>query len=184
VWPLCGLAIVPLLVLGLLAVGLAGYLRLGSDARVLRDSVAKATAAELSRKVELSVGWFTLWLVRAGLSLADLNPVARAAVDTVGGAEVGVYQLGRQARPLDYGSVLEAADKMMAEHGLYRVVGVAGQAEVVGVYVPTALPRGHTLRVCVLVLDARQLVVVSALANVEPLMELAMRQARLHSARL
>jgi hypothetical protein len=178
-WVLCGLAAVPLLMLGLLAAGVAGCFRLGSDARALRDSAAKATASKLDRNIELSAGWLPLSLVRAGLSLADLDPVARAALETVRGADVGVYELGRQERPLHSGAVLAAADKMMAKHGLDRVVGVASQAEVVGVYVPAAARSGHGLRVCVLVLEARQLVVVSARANVEPLVELAMRQAAL-----
>jgi len=182
-WVLCGLAAVPMLGLGLLAVGLAGCFRLGSDTRALRDSVARSGGAQLSRKVELSAGRLALSLVRTGLSFADLDPVARAAISTVRGAEVGVYELGRQGQPLHCASALEAADEVMAKHGLERVVGVTGHEELVGVYVPTALPQGR-LRVSVLVLDGRHLVVVSARGNVEPLLELAMREARSHCARL
>jgi hypothetical protein len=177
------MAAVPMLSLGLLAVGVAGCFRLGSDARALRDSVAKAGAAQLSRKVELSVGRLTLSLARAGLSFADLDPVARTAINTVQGAEVGVYELGRHELPLHYGGVLEAADKVMAVRGLERVVGVTSHTEVVGVYVPAVLPRGR-LRVCVLVLDGKQLVVASVRGNVEPLLALAMRQAQSRCAKL
>ena len=173
------MAAVPLLMLGLLAVGVTGYFRLGSEARALRDSAARAIAAKLDRKVELSVGRLTFSLVRAGLSLADLDPVARGALETVHSASVGVYQLGRQEQPLRSGTVLAAADKIMAKRGFDRVVGVASQAEVVAIYVPAAAHSGRSLRVCLLVLEARQLVVVSARANVEPLVQLATHQAAL-----
>jgi hypothetical protein len=52
-----------------------------------------------------------------------------------------------------------------------------------GVYVPATLPHGR-VRVSVLVLDDRQLVVVSARGNVEPLLELAMREAQTRCAKL
>jgi len=145
----------------------------------LRDSAAKAITAKLDRKVELSVGGLTLSLVRAGLSLADLDPVAKAALETMRGASVGVYELGRQEGPLHSGAVLAAADKMMAKHGFDRVVGVASQGEVVGIYVPDAARSGRSLRVCLLVVEGRQLVVVSARANVKPLVELAAHHAAL-----
>jgi hypothetical protein len=125
-WVLSGMAAVPVLAIGLLAVGLIGCFRLGSDARALRDSVAEAGAAPLSRKVEFSVGRLAFSLARVGLSFADLHPVAKAAVKTVHGAEVGVYELGGQEGRIHREAVLDAADKMMAKRGLERVVGVTG----------------------------------------------------------
>ncbi|MFO1513363.1 MAG: hypothetical protein U1F83_10695, partial [Verrucomicrobiota bacterium] len=55
--------------------------------------------------------------------------------------------------------------------GWERVVGVLDGEDLVGVYVPGKAISAEQLRCCIVVFDGRQMVLVSARANVEPLLE-------------
>src|SRR5208282_2321347 len=90
---LWGLLAVPLLLLVLLAAVVASCFRLGSDARALRNELIKSSGVEWRQQIALNAGRFTLGAVRAGLSFARLDPGARAAVQSIRAAGVGVYQL-------------------------------------------------------------------------------------------
>ena len=56
-------------------------------------------------------------------------------------------------------------------------------SECVLAYVPVKIPSPRDLRLSVLVLDGDQLVVTSVRVNPEPVLELALREARRHSPR-
>jgi hypothetical protein len=138
--------------------------------------VLKASAAEWSPTIELNVGGGTLGLARAGLAFLDLPAEARAVLSAVRGGEVGVYQLVKGN--LDRAGLLNSADHDMSARGWERVVGVVNARELVAVYLPSDLHSGRDVRLCVMVLDGEDLVVVAARGNLEPLLELARSQSQ------
>ena len=163
----------PFLLVGALALSVLSYLRVGPDAAALRDSVAPTAAKGWHKQVEFGVGWFPLALARTGLRFAPLDPEARLALRAVRGADVAVYQRSSADRSPDRGALLLAADQAMTKRGWDRMVGVVDRDDLVAVYVPRKTSSPRDLRACVLVLEPRQLVVVSGRANLEPLLELA-----------
>jgi len=163
--------------MGLLSLGLTGCFRVSSDAQTLRDSVMKSAGAEWEEKIEFGVGAFTLSLARAGLAFVNLDPEARTVLDAVRGAEIGVYEWHGRRKTLDRSAALSAADRAMGDHGWDRVVGVMDGGEFVAVYVPRKAASARNLKVCVVVLNGREMVVASARSNLEPLMEIAFSHA-------
>jgi len=163
-----GLALLPF---GVIMLAVKTYASVGHDARTVRNTVLKASGAEWSPTIELGVGGGTLGLARLGLAFADLPKEARAVVNAVRGAEVGVYQLAKGS--LDRAGLLNATDRGMSARGWERVVGVLSGRELVAVYLPSDLRSGRDVRLCVMVLDGEELVVVAARGNLEPLLELA-----------
>src|SRR5205823_10414268 len=136
------------LVLALLSVGLTGCFKVSSDAGALRDSVMKSAAAQWDKKIEVGVGAITLNLARAGLACVDLEPEARAALQAVRGAEVGVYKLREGHKELKRAVILSAADKAMTSRGWDRIVGVVNDREFVAIYVRHDARSTRNVRVC------------------------------------
>jgi hypothetical protein len=180
-WFWVGLALLlfPFVALGVIALGAASYLHLSSDTRALRNGLMKASGVEWRQHLGLNLGGLTLGLVRAGLSLAPLDAQARAAVQTVRGVEVGIYELTAGTKPPDCAAMLAVADTVLNARGWERVVGVLDGGELVGVYVPGAAIAARQMKCCVLVFDGRQMVLVSAQADVEPLWECLRHQTDL-----
>jgi hypothetical protein len=173
-----GIVLVLAVVAALLAVYAAtGFVRLSRDTGALRDSLMRSTAVNWNKQVEINVGPLTLGLVRFGLSFIDLDPDGRLALTACRGAEVGVYHLqeGHVCEP--YAAVLSSADQAMSARGWERMVGVLHTRELVAVYVPKKMNSAKEVRVCVLVLNGQDLVVVSARSNLEPLLQLAWKHA-------
>lgn len=168
-----GWALIPVALVGLAAWGLTSYIRLGSDARALRNSVfaeLQAGAVSWHQKVEASVGPVTLWAVRAGLSFIRMPDEARTALAAARGAEVGVYELSRDASESEGGRILGAADKAMTARGWDRIVSVTRDDGCVAVYAPRSASGG--LEACVAVLNGRNLVIAKASGELEPLLKL------------
>jgi hypothetical protein len=182
-WFWVGLALLlfPFVALGVIALGAASYLHLSSDTRALRNGLMKASGVEWRQHLGLNLGSMTLGAVRAGLSLAPLDAQARAALETVRGVEVGIYELTPGTKPPDRAALLAAADTVLNARGWERVVGVLDGEELVSVYVPGAAIAARQVRCCVLVFDGRQMVLVSARANVEPLWECLRNQTDLRA---
>jgi hypothetical protein len=175
---LWGLLITPLLLLALLGVGVASCFRLGSDARAVRDALTQSSGVEWRPQVVLNAGWLTLGAVRAGLSRVRLDPVARAALQSVHAAGVGVYQLPPGTRPPNRAAMLASADAAMTARGWERVVGVVDRRDLVAVYFPKGIAL-ERVKCCVLVFDGKQMVLVSAQGNPMPLAQYALAQPRL-----
>jgi hypothetical protein len=175
-----------LLVVALPLVGITSYLRLSRDARCLRDSVVqsfKGQAVSASKKIELSAGALTFYALRAGLSFAPLPPEAQSALRAARGAEVGVYELGRGSDARDYAAILTRADVAMAARGWERMVGLAREREMLAVYVPEGQSSPSNVRACIAVVQGKELVIVSARSNLDPLLELASAHAGWHEHR-
>jgi hypothetical protein len=161
----------------LLSVGLCGCFRVNSDARALRDSVMKAATGDWEEKIEIGVGAITLNLAQAGLAFVDLGPEVRTALRALRGVEAGVYQHRHQQGTFDRAAVLSAADKVMTARGWDRVVAVVNESELVAAYLPGEARSTRNVRICLVVLNATEMVVASARTNLEPLVELAMSRA-------
>ena len=169
--------VTPLLLLGLLAAGVASCFRLGSDSRALRNGLIKSSGVEWRQRIALNAGHLTLGAVRAGLSFVKLDPGARAAVQSIRSAGVGIYQLASETTPPDRAVMLDAADSAMTARGWERVVGVLDGKDLVAIYVPEKNISVHHLKCCVLVFDGKELVLVSVQGNPEPLVQYAFAQS-------
>jgi hypothetical protein len=175
------LVLIPLVALGGLAVGVASYFHLSSDARALRSELTRARGAEWRQQIGLNIGGVTLGVVRAGLSFVPIDSEARAALRTVRGVEVGIYELASGSKRPDRAAMLGVADGVMSARGWERVVSVLDGEQLVGVYLPAEMTSARRMKCCVMVLDGRQMVVVSARADLEPLMECLRNQTGLHA---
>lgn len=165
---------------GLLVYGLTGYFRLSRDAAILRDTLRQGAGAAYAKKIELNVGRLTCLVARGVVGCFPMPPEARQALRVVRGAEVGVYELSRHESPRPNGNVLATADAAMKRRGWERVVGVVDRHDLVAVYVPTDLTSPQQARACVMVWSGRQMVVVSARGDLQPLLDLASHQLRAH----
>lgn len=150
-----------------------GMFHLGSEATLLRTTLMSSVAGTWDKKIAIRVGGITTALVRGGSRFFNLPPEPRAALDALHGAEVGVYNLQEEPGYVDRGPMLTRADKAMAARGWDRIVGVVQENNLVAVYIPHKKASARNLRCCVAVFSGRDLVVVSARGNVEPLLALA-----------
>ena len=178
---LWGLLATPLLLLVVLAAVVANCFRLGSDTRALRNELIRSSGVEWRQRIALNAGRLTLGAIRAGLSCARLDPGARAALQSVRNAGVGVYQLPSGTPPPDRAAMLAAADTAMTARGWERVVGVIDGQDLVTVYMPGKDVSSHRVKCCVTVFDGSEMVLVSAQANLEPLVEYALNQPGLRA---
>ena len=72
--------------------------------------------------------------------------------------------------------MLAAADSAMTARGWERVVGVMDGKNLVTVYLPEKNVSVHRLKCCVMVFDGKEMVLVSAQGNLEPLLKYALAQ--------
>jgi len=166
-------------------VGIASYFHLSSDTRALRQGLMKASGVEWRQQIGLNIGAFTFGAARAGLAFVPLDPDARAAVAAVRGAEVGIYQMTTDRDRPDGATMLAIADEVMNERGWERTVGVLHEEQLVGVYLPGDSFSARRVKCCIVVFDGRQMILVRANANLEPLLECLRNHtdfsAKLHS---
>jgi hypothetical protein len=174
--PRHGAALTFALLLGLVATGAGGCSGGLSEAQAVQDALVNGLPGEWQTRIQVSVGPALFGLARAGVALADIEPEARTAIRSVRGCKVSIHQfVGDKA---DRAAMLAGADRTMNERGWERVVGVLDRDELVAVYAPSGELTTRRLPLCVMVFDGRELVVVSALGNAEPLAELAFAELR------
>jgi hypothetical protein len=130
----------------------------------------KASNVEWEKQIDLNIGTATLAVVGAGLAFAPLDANARAAVQAVRGVEVGIYEMVPGMKPPDCAAMLAVADSVLTARGWERLVGVLDGEELVSVYVPGKAISARQVKCCALVFDGRQMVVVSAKVDLEPLL--------------
>ena len=164
-----------------LALGVASYFRLSSDTRALRNGLIESSGVDWHQKIALNVGGLTMGVARRGLSLVHLDERARAALQTVRGVEVGIYELSAAEEAPDRDAMLVAADAAMRARGWERVVGVMAENELVAVYVPEKDTTIQRLNCCVMVFDGRQMVLASARTNPQPLVQCLLNQPALRA---
>ena len=173
------LLLIPLVALGTIALGVASYFRMSSDTRAMRDGVMKASGVEWRQNIGLNIGGGTFCIVRAGLSFVPLEPELQAAIKAARGVEVGIYERASGTKPPDGAAILAVADKVLSARGWERVVGVLGDENLVSVFIPAGAVLAGKVKCCVLVFDGRQMVMVSARVNAEPLLECLRNQSGL-----
>jgi hypothetical protein len=166
----------PLLFFLALAAGVASFFHLGSDVRALRNGLMKSSGVEWRQKIAVNANYLTLGAVRAGLSCVKLDPGAHAALQSVRSAGVGIYRLTPGTPLPDRAAMLAAADSAMTARGWQRVVGVMDSRNLVAIYLPGKNISVHRLKCCVMVFDGKEMVLVSARGNLEPLLTYALKQ--------
>ena len=166
----------PLLLLIVLAVMVANCFRLPPEIRALRNELILSGGVGWQQKIALNADTLPLGVVRAGLSWVRLDPGARAAVQSIRSASVGVYQLASGTPLPDRAAMLAAADSAMNARGWERVVGVVNGHDVVAVYLPGENISIRRMKCCVMVFDGKEMVLVSARGNLEPLLQYAFAQ--------
>jgi hypothetical protein len=155
-------------------VGVASYFQLSSTTQVLQHRVVEAVPGPWDKKFAINVGRPTLALAQfvSGF-FQQLPPEARAALDSLRGAEVGVYKLKSPSPNEEYSTALAVADKAMKRRGWERIIGVTQRRQLVAVYAPRSPGAYPRLSCCLVVLNDQDLVVASAHGDVEPLLDLA-----------
>ena len=176
-----GMLLVLSVLVATLAYGVTSFFRLSSDTRALRDGLIESSGVDWHQKIALNVGDLTLGVARTGLSFVHLDERARAALQTVRGVEVGIYELSAVEETPDRNAMLVAADKAMRAHGWERVVGVMAESDLVAVYVPEKNTTLQRLNCCVMVFDGRQMVLASARTNPQPLVQCLLNQPALRA---
>jgi hypothetical protein len=151
--------------------GVLSYFHLSSDTRAVRNEMTRASGVEWRQQIGFNIGSLTLSAARVGLSFVPLEPEARAALRSVRGVEVGIYEQVAGLEQTDREAMLGVADRVLSARGWERVIGVLEGKSMVGVYVPAKMTPASRMKACVVVLERRQMVVVSARANLEPLLE-------------
>jgi hypothetical protein len=184
---LASLFLAVFLPLALIVYSVASFFWLGRDARALRNVLLQETPASpdtWKKTVEFNIGQMSCFAVRTGLSFLPLDRRAAAALGALESAEAGVYRIKHGG--LDGGSAnfLSRADTAMAKRGWEPLVKVANREESVMVYVPQGAKGSSSVRVCLAVLQRNQLVIVSARANPQPLLELAMGASQQRNGRI
>lgn len=177
IWPwVFGLGLAPFVVL---ALAVASFVTLDSDAAALRRHVMTATNADWHTKVQCSVGRLTIGAVRTGMLFVRKPEAAdaRLALAAVKHASVGVYSRERGGRDWSREQLFVETDRAMQKRGWTRLVGVSEHAgaETVLVYVSDDLDEGDPIDLCVAVVKDRELVVVSTTVDPDTLGELVER---------
>jgi len=163
--------LLPCVALGAMILGVASYFHSSSDTRALRKGLMDASGVEWQQQISLNIGSLTFAAVRAGLLFVPLDSEARAAVEAVRGAEVGIYQLTSDRNRPDSAAMLAVADRVLNDRGWERVVGVLHGEELVSVYLPAKTISARRVNCCVLVFDGERMIMVRATANLEPLLQ-------------
>jgi hypothetical protein len=179
-WFIRWVCIISLFLIGLAVLAMAGiasYFHLTSSTRALRGAVMDSVDGRWHRHFAINVGGGTLALARLVTSFVRLPPDARIALRCLDNADVGVYELEDTISAPDYALLLSTADKSMRTKGWERIVGVIDGRQFVAVYAPHN-NRGKDISCSVVVLDDRNLVVVSARGDTGPMMELVQRHLK------
>jgi hypothetical protein len=136
-------------------------------------------------QVEVTVPPWLVVLGRVAASIADVDPRLNDGLAALKCGQVGVYELARVPSRRDVLTILELADQELGEAGWSRVVTVLEDEQLVAVY--QSAGGGETeFDAYVIVLDDRDLVMVSAKGRVEPMTKLvaaAMEEAGLRDLR-
>jgi hypothetical protein len=181
-WYIVLFAFLAVLLLG--GVGVARCFVLGSDTAALRQSVMGSVPGTWDRKITARVGLLTTSLVRVAAHFFKLPPEPSAALGALHGAEVGIYKLKQEPGWADSAAILAHADKAMLARGWDRIVAVGKEDKLVAAYFPHRASSARGVKCCLFVLQGRDLVVVSARGNVEPLLDLVTKQLNRESPQL
>lgn len=164
-----------------ITIKVVGIFFLSAEARDLQAAITQSTDWRTDPQIQFSIGPGILSIGRmAALCIDDIPFEARQALGAVKGASVGIYHLDRGAAAADPARLMAAADQRLKTKGWDRIVSVADGRDLVLVYMPRDWDESEDLEVCIAVCDGNELVVVSATARAQPLIELAQRHLPEH----
>ena len=156
---------------------------LNREARAVRCAAFAALEDRPVTQVELSAGATLLGAARSCLWFVDrVPPEARLALKAVRSASVGVYRLRRAPSAGERTKLLTEIEAALNHRGWARTVGVIEGRDTVMVYTRDDGWFSAQQKVCAVVCEPSQLVIVAATADPAPLLELAKQHAVLASA--
>jgi hypothetical protein len=154
---------------GLCVWWVTGFFRLGSETAALRNSMMASTGAAWKTRLALNFGRVSFGLVQLGTGFIQMPPEGRAALNGLQRAEVGIYEMTDNVRPVNPSAVLQSADKAMARRGWVRVVGAVKENNLVAVYSPKKGRASSRIECSIMVLHEHRMVLVGARANPDEL---------------
>jgi hypothetical protein len=160
------------------ALGVASFFYLSSPVRALRSAVVESVPGQWHERFRINAGYFTCALARCASGFIKLPAEARAGIDSVRGAEVSISHLNEPGGAADFAALMAKADKSMGRRHWQRIVGVVQDKQFVAIYAPGDLRSFKNTSCCVVVLNDKDLVVVSARANLTSMLDII--QQRIH----
>lgn len=159
-----------------------GCFRASSETRALRNAVLdNSPGTKWEEQIEFGLGALTFGVAKLGVGVAgkfaDLPEEARLVLQSAQAGDVSVHQLVKGSPASDISAILQKADLALEKKGWSRIVGVQDKDNLVAIYVPDNMTSVRKARVCVLVMDGRDLVCAQAKADLRPLFTLAMDKA-------
>lgn len=171
------------LTLVLILVGLGALLawawRPSGDLRSLRAAVRSTAAGAWRPELELSVGRLPAWCARSALGWVELPPEARAAVNAVRSAAVGIYRRpATEATPATAPlEMLRQVETTLKERGWSPVVTVREGDRTIAVLTRGESGDGESpLAACALVMEDARLILVAGDLQLTPLLELGIER--------
>jgi len=171
-----------LLLMGLLAVGLAGFLLFRSFTATgnhvdLRSEILESIDSPRNVEVQVNVPVWLTTLARVTGSIGDVPEEIQAGLDSIHSGNVGVYELAEIPDARARHQMLKIADEaLLSSPGWSRIVTILQGEQLVAIYLPEAdIEPRRTTDIFVLVLDQRELVIVSARAHPKPILDFASR---------
>lgn len=158
--------------IGLIALLVYRTITVGGDMRSVRGAVMNDMGVKCTSKVEVSAQPWLVGLARLGLNLAPLDPEARLAIQSIRGAEVGVYHLASEFDVRERHQLFNKVAARMAERDWDRAVTVINRDQLVMVFTPDEKMNADNIEAFVFVLNGRDLVLVSGKGNLQPIIEL------------
>lgn len=170
-----GLVVVLFIVIALPIYAVTSVLRMGAEALAVRDTVVPiaSVSGQCDKRIELNLGGGLLGLARMIGGIADIPYEARCALNAVHRVQVGVYYLPEvMVDARDQAAFMNRTTAVLDQRDWQRIVGVVDGGDIVGIFIPRVLEGVEDIDVCVVVLDGHDLVVVSARADLRPLIPL------------
>lgn len=149
-----------------------------TEAHALRRVLLSQMGGDWQQQVHVRIGPILCTCVRVAAGFLDLEPEVHQALSAIRGAEVAVYRPHARPDLARRSDALRHADEVMRQQDWDRVVAVIDGHDLVAVYAPSRMDSPRDAGCCVLVLDPEVLVVVSARADLQPLLELVRTKTR------
>lgn len=153
-------------------------LGLPSDLQDVRAAVLDRLEVARESEIEVTVPICLAVMGRFGASLADLDPRVTTALQTVRCGVIGVYHLAETPARDDLLGILEVADARLCDRSNWsRIVTVLDEHELVAAYAADATqPSRESIDVVLVVLDNRDLVVLSSRVCPQPLFDFVSKE--------
>lgn len=168
-WILLSLLAVAMIFLGTLVLSFLP----GREIRVLSRAVMASAPGDWERQLAIGVGRLPTGLAKAALAWVDLPPEARAALKAFQSADVALYRRQGSSTGNVSPTFLTTAADQLARQGWETLVRVQDGDQQVHFFTRAPGLFASQVRLCGLVFHDDQWVLISATADLEPLIDLA-----------